>query len=160
MLYFPATFVVVSSVKRRDFIDENMTPEEIKNVCTIEYGGGIQFKMKSYYSYLLKFRDILEYRETLFFYSTVPNQRMRIVKKFMRNNKKDMSRLGGITARFLNEFLGDPTSFLDVSNTYNRLRHKEDLDAKLEAYRAAPISRKRVTEYLELADKHPPFVEF
>ena len=57
----------------------------------------------------------------------------------MWNNRKDLLRLGGVVVRFLDEFLGDTTSFLDVSNTHSMLRGKEYFEAKHKACEEPPI---------------------
>ena len=53
----------------------------------------------------------------------------------------------------MDEYLGDKTSFWLID--------KADAEAQDLKYKNAPISTKRrITSYLELADKHPPFVQF
>ena len=84
---------------------------------------------------------------------------MKFLKTAMRS-VKDVTRLGGVAARMMDEYLGDRTGFIEVSNHYGLLLKEHDFAAQTKAYKDAPISTKRFTEYLELADKHPAFVEF
>ena len=60
----------------------------------------------------------------------------------------------------MDEYLGDRTGFIEVSNHYGLLLKEHDFTAQTMTYKDAPISTKRFTEYLALADKHPAFVEF
>ena len=60
----------------------------------------------------------------------------------------------------IDEYLGDRTGFIEVSNHYGLLLKDHNVTAQTKTYKAAPISTKRFTEYLTLADKHPAFVEF
>ena len=55
---------------------------------------------------------------------------------------KDISRLGGIAARMMDEYLGDKTAFIEVSNFYDSLILKAESEAKALEYRNAPISTK------------------
>ena len=85
---------------------------------------------------------------------------MQYLKKAMRN-VRDVTRLGGVAARMMDEYLGYRTGFMEVSsNHYGLLLKKHDFAAQTKTYKDAPISMKRFTEYLALADKHPAFVEF
>ena len=159
-IYFGVTMIVASNPSQRNLKDSNMTLDEVRNLCTKQYGGEIHLKMKNNFSHLfIKFHDILEYSKTLFFYTSSLIQRMTHLKRAMRNIK-DISRLGGIAARMMDEYLGDKTAFIEVSNFYDSLILKADSEAKALEYRNAPISTKRMSSYLELANKHPPFVQF
>ena len=61
----------------------------------------------------------------------------------------------------MDEYLGDTTGFIEVSNHYGLLlKEQHDFAAQTKTYKDDPISSKRFTEYLALADKHPAFVEF
>ena len=84
---------------------------------------------------------------------------MQHLKKAMRN-VKDVTRLGGVAARMMDEeYLGDDkTGFIEVSNHYHLLLKEHDFTAQTKTYKNAPISTKCFTEYLALADKHPAFV--
>ena len=84
---------------------------------------------------------------------------MQHLKKAMRN-VKDVTRLGGVAARMMDEYLGDKTGFIEVSNHYGLLLREHDFAAQSNTYKNAPISTKRFTEYLSLPDKHPAFMEF
>ena len=87
-------------------------------------------------------------------------QRMQHLKKAMQN-AKDVTQLGGAAARMMDEYLGDRTGFIKVSNHYGLLlKEHGDFTAQTKTYKDAPISTKRFTEYLALADKHPAFIEF
>ena len=75
-------------------------------------------------------------------------------------NARDVTRLGGVAARMMDEYLGDRTGFIELSNHYGLLLKEHDFTAQTKAYKDAPISTKRFIDYLALADKHPAFVEF
>ena len=60
----------------------------------------------------------------------------------------------------MDKYLGDRTGFIEVSNHYSLLLKEHDFAAQTKTYKRAPISTKRFTEYLALADKHPAFVQF
>ena len=75
-------------------------------------------------------------------------------------NVRDVTRLGGVAARMMDEYLGDRTGFIKVGNHYGLLLKEHDFTAQTKTYKNAPISTKRFTEYLALADKHPAFVKF
>ena len=140
-------------------MDGNCTINEIKNLCTKQYGGGVQFKMANNYSHLFKFSDTIDGSQTLLFYSDSSIQQIQHLKKAMRN-VKDISRLGGVAARMMDEYFGDRTGLIEVSNRYNCLLKEADMAAQATIYKNAPISTIGFTDYLELADKHPAFVEF
>ena len=108
---------------------------------------------------LFKFSDIIEQSQTLIFYSTSMIQRMHLLKKAMRN-VKDVTRLGGVAVRMMDKYLGDRTGFIEVSNHCSLLLKEHNFTAQTKTYKRTPISTKRITEYLALANKHPAFVEF
>jgi hypothetical protein len=60
----------------------------------------------------------------------------------------------------MDEYYGDTTGFIQVSDFYSLLLKEHDKEEQLKTYKNAPISTERITKYLELADKHPAFVEF
>ena len=115
--------------------------------------------MTNNYCHLFKFADIIEQLQTLLFYSSLLIQRMQHLKKVMRKFK-DVTRLGGVAARMMDKYLGDRTGFIEVSNHYGLLLKEHDFAAQTKTYKDAPISTKRFTEYLALADKHPALVDF
>ena len=87
---------------------------------------------------------------------------MQHLKKAMQN-VKDVTQLGGVAARMMDKYLGDRTGFIEVSNHYGLLlllKEHDDFTAQTKTYKDAPISTKRFTEYLALADEGPAFVEF
>ena len=71
-----------------------------------------------------------------------------------------MRNIKDTAARMMDEYLGNKTAFIEVSNFYNLLIFKADSEAQSLKYKNAPISTKRISSYLELANKHPPFVQF
>ena len=159
LIYFACNLVVSANASQCNLQDGNFTIDEIKKICTRHGGGGVIFKMSNNYSHLFKFCDIIEQSQTLLFYTSTPIQRMQHLNKAMRN-VRDVSRLGGVAARMMDEYLGDKTGFIEVSNHYCLLPKEADLAAQAKTYKNAPISTNCFTEYLELADKHPAFVEF
>ena len=84
---------------------------------------------------------------------------MQHLKKVMQKFE-DVTQLGGVATRMMDEYLGDRTGFIEVINHYGLLLKEHDFAAQTKTYKDAPISKKRFTEYLTLADKHPAFVEF
>ena len=66
---------------------------------------------------------------------------MQHLKKAMRN-VKDVTRLGGLAARMMDEYLGDRTGFIEVSNHYSLLLKEHDFTAQTKTYKHAPISTK------------------
>ena len=69
---------------------------------------------------MFKFSDIIEQSQTLLFYTSSLIQRMQHLKKAMCN-VKDVTRLGRVAARMMDEYLGDRTGFIEVSNHYGLL---------------------------------------
>ena len=159
LIYFGCSLEVSANPTRQDLLDGNFTAQEVARLCTPVGGGGVNFMMSNNYCHLFKFSDIMEQSQTMIFYSTSMNQRMNVVKRAMRN-LKDVTRLGGVAARMMDEYLGDRTGFIEVSNHYGLLLKEHDFAAQTKAYKSAPISTKRFTEYLALADKNPAFVQF
>ena len=158
-IYFACDLYVSANPTQRDFNDGNITEHEIRKICTSHGGGGVQFKMTNNQSHLFKFSDIIEQSESLLFYSDKPIERMKQVKRVMRSHD-DISRIGGVAARLMDEYFGDTTGFIQVSDFYSYLLKEHDDNEQIKAYKNAPISTERMTKYLELADKHPAFIEF
>ena len=159
MIYFGCSLEVSANPTRQDLLDGNFTTQEVTRLFTAAGGGDVNFMMSNNYCHLFKFSDIIEQSQTLTFYSSLTIQRMQHLKKAVRNGK-DVTILGGVAARMMDEYLGDKTGFIEVSNYYGLLLNEHDFAAQLKTYKNAPISTKRFTEYLALADKHPAFVEF
>ena len=159
LIYFGCSFGVSANPKRQDLQDGNFTAQEVTRLCTVTCGGGVNFMIANNYCHLFKFSDIIEQSQTLIFYSSSTIQRMQHLKKAMQN-VKDVTRLGGVTARMMDEYLGNKTGFIEVSNHYGLLLKEHDFTAQTKTYKDAPISTKRFTEYLTLADKYPAFVKF
>ena len=80
LIYFACNLVVSSNASQWNLLDFNCTIGEIKQLCTKQYGGVVQFKMNNY-SHLFKFSDIIEQSQTLLFYSNSLIQRFNIWKK-------------------------------------------------------------------------------
>ena len=55
---------------------------------------------------------------------------------------KDVTRLGGVAARMMDEYLGDRTGLIEVSNHYGLLLKEHDFMAQMKTYKHAPISTK------------------
>ena len=159
LIYFACNLVVSSNPTRQDLHDGNFTAQEVTRLCTVTGGGGVNFVMSNNYCHLFKFADIIQQSQTILFYSSSPIQRMYHLKNAMRNYK-DVTRLGGVAARMMDEYLGDKTAFIEVSNHYGLLLREHDFAAQSNTYKNSPISTKRFTEYLSLPDKHPAFMKF
>ena len=141
--------MVASNANRDDFAQGILSVDDFKRMCTSEYGAGIMFQMNNNFRHLFKFREIIEYSESMLFYSNVPVQRIQYVKKVMRD-VKDKSRLGGIAARMMDEYFSDKVGFISVSNHYDKLMMEADMKARAEEYKNAPILSKCFMDYLEL----------
>ena len=118
----------------------------------------MNFMMTNKYCHLFKFSDIIEQSQTLLFHTSLSIQQMQHLKKVMRKFK-DVTQLGGVVARMMDEYLGDRTgSFIEVSNHYVPFLKEHEFAAQTKTYKDASISTKCFTEYLALADKHPAFL--
>ena len=159
LIYFACNLEVSANPTRQNLQDGNFTVEEVKQLCTATGGSGVNFMMTNNYCHLFKFTDIIEQSQTLLFYTSSSIHQMQHLKKVMQKFK-DVTWLGGVAARMIDEYLGDRTGFIEVSNHYGLLLKDHNVTAQTKTYKAAPISTKRFTEYLTLADKHPAFVEF
>ena len=93
----------------------------------------------------------------MLFYSNSTIQHTQHVKKAMRD-VKDRCHLRGMSARMMDEYLGDKVGFVSVSNHHENLTMVTDMKAHAEEHKSAPISSKRSMCYLELDTKHKTFV--
>ena len=59
-------------------------------------------------------------------------------------NVRDVTRLGGVAARMMDEYLGDRIGFIEVSNHYSLLLKEHDFTAQTKTYKDAPISTKLI----------------
>ena len=87
----------------------------------------------------------------MLFYSNSTIQHTQHVKKAMRD-VKDRCHLRGMSARMMDEYLGDKVGFISVSNHYKKLMMVADMKTQAEENKSAPISSKIVIDYLELDD--------
>ena len=87
LIYFPCHLVVSANPTRQNLQDGNYTVEEVKRLCTVTGGGGVNFIMPNNYCHLFKFADIIQQSQTLLFYSSTSIQRMQHLKKVMRKFK-------------------------------------------------------------------------
>ena len=125
MIYFACNLEASANATRQNLEDRNFTVEEVKRLCTATGGGGVNFVMANNYCHLFKFSDIIAQS----YYSSTLIQRMQHLKKAMRN-VKDVTRLGGVAARMMDEYLGDRTGFIEVSNHYGLLLKEHNFTAQ------------------------------
>ena len=134
-IYFVCDMTAVASNANRDnFARVILSVDDVKNMCTPEYGAWIILKMKNNFSHLFKFvSNILECSESMLFYSNSPTiQCIQYVKKVMRD-VKDKSLLGSQHGWWMNT-LGDKAGFISppVSNHYDKLMMEADMKAQAE----------------------------
>ena len=110
LIYFACNLEVSGNPTRQNLQDGNYTVDEVKRLCTVAGGGGVNFMMSNNYCHLFKFSDVIEQSQTLLFYTSSSIQRMQHLKKTMRKFK-DVMRLGGVAARMMDEYLGEVESY-------------------------------------------------
>ena len=59
-IYFACDLMVASNANRDDFAQGILTVNDLKRMCTSEYGAGIMFQMNNNFRHLFKFSEILE----------------------------------------------------------------------------------------------------
>jgi hypothetical protein len=157
--FFAFNLTVKSNAYLNNLTNNNMTPDEITNICTKYFGAGLTCSFTNGKTELIKYHHFIDEYDTIQFWKVGALTRIAALGRSLEK-LSDVSTLSPTFTHYLKEVYGDQAATILLLTKYDTIMKREDVKEQLNQLKKSSVSSNQLKDTFSLDDDDEPFIKF